>query len=99
MPLQGDQAREKNNKENFDSSAKYAKYAQFSYPDTSYNLIPIMIFGKSCEMLLKHPLFPVFGVFRGQNSLHEIAKQVDIRLPLVIAKLGVIAPSECDTKK
>ena len=34
-----------------------------------------------------------------KNSLHEIAKQVDIRLPLVIAKLGVIAPSECDTKK
>jgi len=34
-----------------------------------------------------------------KSSLHEIAKQVDIRLPLVIAKLGVIDPGECDTKK
>jgi len=34
-----------------------------------------------------------------KSSLHDIAKQVDVRLPLVIAKLGVINPGECDAKK
>ena len=34
-----------------------------------------------------------------KSSLHEIAKQVDIRLPLVLAKLALIDPGKCDTKK
>ena len=46
----------------------------------------------------------ILGMNQGANSedkssLHEIAKQVDIRLPLVLAKLGVIDPGKCDTKK
>jgi hypothetical protein len=32
-----------------------------------------MVFGKNCEMLLKHPIFRVFGVFRGKKIPSLIA--------------------------